>query len=293
MKKLLTLLFFMPLFMACSSTPDDPTEDPTGQNPEDKEETVDITNDLCDGSRFIKREFKDYSTPLSGPYKAVMTQREYSFSNDGTGKLVTYVAESTPRGYTQSTTSFSWSATDKKPVSLKVSVEDGESFTLTDVEIAEGKLTSEDEDLSKEMTIDKVLEKSDVKSYSVDMAWSKSTASMPPYMICLEVSPVRLNVKTDDGNVTYITREYGYQAVEIAMPCYQENWGPMEYWDSYIYACVDTESAYYPYSFCDIVAEKEEKPFSEDGKMYFYIGSFSKDTQSFSMIEKNKEYELE
>ena len=291
MKKLFGLLMFLPFFMACSSPSDDPTDTPPVD--QEEEETIDISDDLCDGSRYITREFKDYSTPLIGPYKAVMTQREYSFSKDGKGELVRYVADNTPRGFTQSKTSFSWSATDKKPVSLKVSVDGGESFTLKDVEIADGKLTSEDEDWSKEMTVNKVFEKSEVKSYSVDMAWSKSTASMPPYMICMEVSPVRLNVKTENGSVTYITREYGYQAIEIAMPCYQENWGPMQYWDSYIYACVDTKSPYYPYSFCDIVAEKEEKPFSEDGKMYFYLGSFSKDTQNITMIEKNKEYQLQ
>ena len=291
MKKLFGLLLFLPFFMACSSPSDDPTDVPPAD--QEEEETIDISDDLCDGSRYITREFKDYSTPLIGPYKAVMTQREYTFSKEGKGELVTYVADNTPRGYTQSKTSFSWSATDKKPVSLKVSVDDGENFTLKDVEIADGKLTSEDEDWSKEMTVNKVFEESEVKSYSVDMAWSKSTASMPPYMICMEVSPVRLNVKTENGSVTYITREYGYQAIEIAMPCYQENWGPMQYWDSYIYACVDTKSPYYPYSFCDIVAEKEEKPFSEDGKMYFYLGSFSKDTQNITMIDRNKEYQLQ
>lgn len=288
MKKLLLLLLLLPFFVACSSNSDDPTETP----PTETEEKIDITNDLCDGSRFIKREFKDYNSPLTGPYKAVMTQREYVFSKDGTGKLTTYVAESTPRGYVQSVSGLTWSATDKEPVSLNVSIDGGENFTLKDVEFTENRLESDDEDWSREMTIKEALSKEYIKSYSIDMEWSKGQASMPPYMICLNVSPARLNVNTTKGSVTYITSLYGYKTVEIAMSCYSENWGPLKYMDGYIYACVDVKNAYYPFSFCEIVRETEEKPFTEDGKMYFYLGKFDKETENFTMIEKNKEYEL-
>lgn len=295
MKKSFTLLLLLSLFTWGCSNSDDPTEKPeqeeTGDG-EKEENSVDISKDLCDGKRFIDRTYKDFSSPELGVYKAVMTQREYLFGEEGNGTLTTYVADNKYIGYSQDVTDFTWSATDKNPVSLKIFLSDGEKIILNDVEIKDNELYSSEHIWDKELCVKSAWSSSDISSYSIDMSTTDTTYPEPPYMICLKVSPSRLTVKTEGGEVTFISLQSGYNPTLIGMQCFSKDNGPLQYYGSYIYACVDTKNPYYPYSFFDIIAEKKQKPFEEDGKMYFYLGKFNKDTHEFSLIESNKDYNV-
>lgn len=295
MKKAFTLLVLFSLFAWGCSNSDDPTKDPEQEETENEnkeENLIDISKDLCDGKRFIDREYKDFSSPELGVYKAVMTQREYLFEKGGSGKLTTYVADNKYIGYSQGVTDFTWTATDKSPVSLKISLSDGEKIVLNDVEIKDNELSSSEDIWTREICLKSAWSSSDITSYSVDMSTIDTTYPEPPYMICLKVSPSRLSVKTEAGEVTFISLQSGYNPTLIGMQCFSKDNGPLQYYGSYIYACVDVKNPYYPYSFFDIIAEKGQMPFQKDGKMYFYLGKFDKDTHKFSLIESNKDYNV-
>lgn len=303
MKKLYAFLLMGAFCFSCSETPDDPTcdipdkdeEQNQEENPDEKpEETyIDITNKLCDGSRFIDREYEEYSSPLLGVYKAVPKQKEYSFSKDGNGSVTTYIAENTPRGYTQDVTAFTWSATNQKPVELRISLADGETVKLENVSIEENLLSFTGDTWCKELSVTSVWESQEIISYSVDFFAYPTTASVPPYMIALELSPACLTVTTEEGQATFITSIYGINPSVTGMPCYSTDGFSLTYYGNNIYACVDTKTAQYPYSFFEIITETEDMPFSKDGKMYFYIGKFDRKTKQFSLIESNKTYQPE
>lgn len=285
MKKQFTFILIISILAGCSS------EDPIVNKEEiEHPQTVDITASLCDGSRFIEREYEEKSTPMLGVYKTIPMQKEYSFSKEGKGTLTTYIAESTPRGYSQDITDFTWSATNKKPVTLNISLADGERIKLEDVNIQENELSYSSGTWYKELSVEKVWNSSDVEEYSADFSYYTSEGSQPPYLKCIVFSPARLSVTTSEGEVTFITSSYGVTPFTVPLPAYSKDGGPLTYYDSYIYACVDTEESYYPYSFFQIVAEIEEKPFSENGKMYFYLGKFDGIKKELDLIESNKKY---
>lgn len=263
-------------------------EDITENDNEEQGQTLDITEKLCDGFRFIDRKYEEKSTPLFGVYKTVPIQKEYLFSEDGNGSLTTYVAENTPRGYSQEITDFTWSSTNKKPVTLKISLADGESLKLENVEIGNEELSFTSGLWTKEIMVKNAWSRPYVERYTVDFSYYDSTESQPPYLVCLNLSPARLTVTTSIGKVTFITYPYGVNPTSITMSAYSKDGGTLTYYDSYIYACVDTKRSDLPCSFFEIVSYTTDKPFTEDGKMYFYLGKFIGEKRRFIMIESNK-----
>lgn len=285
MKKQFAFILIASIMAGCSSDAPEGNDDKTEQP-----QTVDITESLCDGSRFVERTYEEKNTPYLGVYKTVPSQKEYLFSEDGKGELTTYLAENTPRGYSQDVTEFTWSATNKEPVTLNISLSDGEKIKLENVKVEESELSYSSGSWSKELTVKNMWSSSYVEEYSADFSYYTSTESQPPYLQCIVFSPARLNVSTSAGKVTFITSAYGVNPSTISLPAYSKNGGPLTYYDCYIYACIDTQSAYYPYSFFDIVTETKEKPFSENGKMYFYLGEFDGEKEQLHLIESNKKY---
>lgn len=299
-KRLVFLLLYGIIIAGCS--PESPERDKInwGQNDEsnkededitendDKNQTVDITDELCDGFRFVEREYEEKSTPLLGVYKTVTIQNEYFFLEEGKGSMITYVAENTPRGYSQKITDFTWSATNKKPVTLKILLEDGETIKLENVEITDEELSFTSGLWTKEIIVENAWSSPYVERYTVDFSYYDSTESQPPYLVCLNLSPARLTVTTSIGKVTFITYPYGVNPTSIAMSAYSKDGSNLNYYDSYLYACVDTHRTYSPCSFFEIVSYTTEKPFTENGKMYFYIGKFIGEKKKFIMIESNE-----
>lgn len=285
MKKYLYISLLLTMMAGCSS--DSPEKE--NSNEEQVQET-DITELLCGEFRFIDRKYEEKSTPSLGVYKTVPSQKEYLFSEDGKGELTTYLAENTPRGYSKDVTEFTWSATNKEPVTLNISLSDGEKITLENVKVEESELSYYSGSWSKELTVKNMWSSSYVGEYSADFSFYTSTESQPPYLQCVVFSPASLTVSTSEGKVTFITSAYGVNPSTISLPAYSKDGGPLTYYDCYIYACIDTQNAYYPYSFFDIVTETEEKPFSENGKMYFYLGEFDGEKEQLYLIESNKKY---
>lgn len=285
MKKQFAFILIASIMAGCSSDAPEVNDDKTEQP-----QTVDITESLCDGSRFIERTYEEKSTPYLGVYKTVPSQKEYLFSEDGKGELTTYLSENTPRGYSQDVTVFTWFATNKEPVTLNISLSDGEKIKLENVKVEESELSYSSGSWSKELTVKNMWSSSYVEEYSADFSFYTSEGAQPPYLKCIIFSPAKLSVTTSEGEVTFITSSYGVNPFSVSLPAYSKDGGPLTYYDSYIYACVDTEESYYPYSFFQIVAEIEEKPFSENGKMYFYLGKFDGIKKELDLIESNKKY---
>lgn len=302
MKKLFAFILIASLMAGCSTeepenektywgqNEDSNKEDgnDTGNDDENQEQDINITDELCDGFKFVDREYEEKSSPFMGVYKTVPIQKEYYFSKDGSGTQTTYVAENTPRGYSRDVTGFTWSATHKEPVTLKIALDDGEIIKIENVEIEDNTLSFTSGLWTKEITVENAWSRPYIERYTVDFSYYSSTETEAPYLICLNVSPASLTVTTSIGKVTFITYHYGVNPTSVPMPAYSKDGGALTYYDSYIYACVDTKQEYSPCSFFEIVSFSTDKPFTEDGKMYFYLGRFLGEQKKFVMIESNK-----
>lgn len=293
-------LVFGLLLAGCSDEPDVPTEEPVPpvqETPDDEEQEeepeeplIDLTPMLCNGQRFIERETDGFTSPTFGNYTAVTVQNEYQFYENGTGTLTRYIAENTPRGFVQSVKNFNWESEPSLSPSLEIAVEGGERFKLNNVEVVEKGLFSSEVIWTKELSLDSPLQKEDVVSYSIDMKHGKDYDYSYGGMLCLLTSPAQLTVETEEGSVTFITHLYGASCVLNAVPAFDYGNG-LEYYKSYVYAEVDIDSPY-PYSFFEIQVESKEKPFIENDNMYFYLGTFDPDTETFSLIESGKDYQV-
>lgn len=294
MKAKLYLLVLVALLIASCSKDNESETDPVIPPIEEPDAPVSIEEGLY-GYRFVKKEYQDYNGSELGIYQAVTSQREYTFNKGGSGSLDIYLAENTPRGFNYGNKSFSWEITGTSSQSIRISISGGETFTLNNVKITDTQLKSDNEVLEKEIIVDNgIIKKEDILGYSFHSSTALAQEEYGRW--CLLYSPATLTVRTKAGVITYITHAYGYQAVYELMPCYQKDNGPLQYWDSDIYAVVYktdivASGGRINNRFIEIEASKDKKVFT-DNTMYFRIGSFSKDTEKITMIENGKEYEL-
>lgn len=260
-----------------------------------KKQVTELKKALCYDGMFVEREFKE-STSNGYESIIVVKQKNYTFTSDGKGKVITYIPNSNiDRGYNLSKSDIEWSIAEELPLSLKVKTGSSSSFTLENVSVADNVLKAKDTEWLKEIKLKEGLKNSDVKSYSVENmnSWHKKVNESESRVY---FTPSILSVNTEKGTARFIMRSADYGSVGYLQP----TWEKVEHFVSVGKGFFDCNIYFYVLTndtpVFDVIISKDERAFamkSGTATGYnFYIGNI---TSEFVLetIDNNKSYNVE
>lgn len=242
-------------------------------------------SNLCFGGKFTERTYNQLSlSEFNTNYSSLVKQTDYYFKEDGSCTIETIVTDFTERGYTKSSQTSQWTADDIQGITLRITPANQNALVLSNVSITNTQMTSDTKTFSKEIEMEKVLSKTEVKEYSIEglQGFLKYDSYNRPRVVC---TPITLSIKTDKGIIMKTTR--GKTARLVGIPCFEKD-GTIQAFDSKLYLEVYKDDV-----ICDIFGfSNSEEPQFSDGHNYFYIGSFNGKDNTFTLIENGKSYQI-
>lgn len=259
-----------------------------------KKQVQALKDSLCFNGKFVERQFKELSAH-SNNLKAVVKQKDYTFTSDGKGKLKTYtLTNSGLEDYTESEADIEWSVSNTPPLSLKIKTGEIESFSLEEVKVDNGVLSFKNGDWPKELIVSDTLSSDDVISYSVEhlYGWTENRGED----VIINITPTILTVKTKNGVMRFIRGRFSYNTIGFPQGKWEEREGSYVkdsgFFEQDIYFSVAPSTSI----FYDVYRTEKSLDFrTENSSGYleynFKVGHITED-HTLTMFDNNKDYQL-
>lgn len=289
--KNLFLIAILCCFFSCSGGDDLPGS----SQPSLGEQIESLEKALCYDGKFVEREFKDL-TANNNSFKAVVRQKDYVFSSDGTGSVTSYVLTTqTHKGFTSTEEDFTWSISRTLPLSLKIKIDEMESFSLEEVYVDSEKLSSKSTDWVKEIIISDSWEAKDIQSYSIEhlYPWIRKDETESYTFL----TPTILTVRTKNGIARFIRSYKGYSTLgfpQSQKTIYDDKGVQLGFGyiaENIYFRVAPIDHIFYDVSFRENTLDFKTKE-NNITQYNFYIGHVSED-QELRVIDNLKNYNVE